>query len=92
MYDIDGNCIRKVTCFIGIVCCFFAASCKTEVEKELENEVWQQKVDSIGNATLDSIYKRQVKECDSLQKKRIPILVDSLIKNDSIRRLLDKKK
>ncbi len=86
------NWLKNVTYLIGIVGCFFAASCRTKTEKELENEVWQQEVDSIGNATLDSIYKKEAKECDSLQNNRIPVLVDSLIKSDSIKRILDKKK
>lgn len=92
MYYRDGNWTKKLTCFIGMFCCFFVASCKTQAEKEFENEAWQHKMDSIGNATLDSIYKKQVQECDSLQNARIPILVDSLVKNALLKRLLDKMK
>lgn len=92
MYVIDGVWIKMVTYLLGILLCFNVASCNQQGEKEWEIEAWQRKTDSFGNATLDSIYKMQVKECDSLQAIRIPILVDSLVKNDSIKRLFYKKK
>lgn len=42
-----------------------------------ENEAWQRKIDSTGNAMLDSIYKLESLRCDSLRKTRLPFLVDS---------------
>jgi hypothetical protein len=92
MYDIDCNSVKKVTYLLGIAGCVFAASCRTKAEKEWENEVWQRQMDSIGNAKLDSIYKKETKECDSLQKLRIPFLVDSLLKSNSVKSAMDKKK
>lgn len=46
-----------------------------------EIEKWQQKMDQMANAQLDSIYKKQSMECDSLQKIRVPKMVDSLMKD-----------
>ena len=60
---------------------FLVASCKLKEEKILENEAWQRKIDSTGNAMLDSIYKLESLRCDSLRKNKFLDLVDSFKKS-----------
>jgi len=73
----------KSICLTVIGIGLFAASCKLEEEKLREMEAWQTTMDSTGNALLDSIYKIEAIWCDSVQKLRLPHIVDSLLKADS---------
>lgn len=73
-------------CVTGIAWSCFAASCKLNEEKIRDQEAWQKKVDSAGNAMLDSIYKMESLRCDSLRTARLAGLVDSLVMADSIQR------
>ncbi|MES2776010.1 MAG: hypothetical protein V4722_17670 [Bacteroidota bacterium] len=70
-------------CLTGIAAACFAASCKLQEEKTREQEAWQKKVDSIGNAMLDSIYKLESLRCDSVKLEKMKALVDSMLVADS---------
>ena len=81
MYDTQTNWIRYIACLIGIVFSCLAVSCNEKNKRDREIEKWQQKMDDMGNMQLDTIYKKQSLACDSLQKVRIPVIVDSLLKD-----------
>ena len=81
MYDTQTNWIRYIAYFIGFFLSFSTISCNRENQKEREIEKWQQKMDEMANKQLDSIYKKQNLECDSLQKIRVPKIIDSLLKD-----------
>jgi hypothetical protein len=65
--------------------CILVASCKLKEEKLKEQEIWAQKLDITQNMLLDSIYKRQQYVCDSLEKNKLPLLVDSIIKANTVK-------
>lgn len=81
MYDTQTNRVNFFVYFMGILFCFFVVSCNRKNEKMKEIEKWQQKMDEMANTQLDSIYKKQSLECDSLQRIGISKVVDSLMKN-----------
>ena len=76
---------RAITYFLlGMAWLVLAASgCKLKEAKIAEAEAWQRKMDSLGNAMLDSIYKKQRLRCDSLEHALLPHLIDSLLKTDT---------
>jgi len=70
----------KRICLTSLSAILLLVSCKLKNEQVREQELWQKKVDSTGNAMLDSIYNLKSLRCDSMTSKKLPAIVDSLLK------------
>ena len=81
-YTMSKTLIKSI-CFTGIAMASFAASCQLKEEKTRGLETWHKKVDSTGNAMLDSIYKMESWRCDSIKIKALSRIVDSMLKADT---------
>jgi hypothetical protein len=57
--------------------------CSASTTEEVDIQ-FQQQLDSIAEFKIDSAYEKIQMECDSMQKIRLPIMVDSLLKIDSL--------
>lgn len=73
----------KVTEFTVIIFAISLFSC-TRIDKADEKLAFQQKVDSAASKKIDSAYKKIMENCDTAQKYRLPALVDSILKADTI--------
>jgi hypothetical protein len=78
----------KVTDFFVIIFVITCLSCKQADNTEVQL-AYQQTIDSIASKTIDSAYVAINRKCDSMETHSVPILVDSLVKLDSVMHLND---
>jgi hypothetical protein len=69
--------------FVSIFIIYLVVGCSASTTEEVDIQ-FQQQLDSIAEFKIDSAYKKIQMECDSMQKIRLPIMVDSLLKIDSL--------
>ncbi len=65
---------------------FFAAlvSCSDSAGRHMEEDTLRAR-DAASEKKIDSAYAVITRECDSLLQFKVPVLVDSLLKNDSLK-------
>lgn len=81
----------KVTAFVVIVFVITLCACKQILQVEDDLDL-QQKADSIASKKIDSAYRQICRQCDSARKYRLPEMVDSLLKNDTLYRRVPSSK
>jgi len=72
--------LRYVIVLIKITLC----ACNTTSEEDALIH-YNEQVDLASSRRIDSAYRRINAECDSALKYRVPLIVDSLLKEDSIK-------
>lgn len=63
---------------------FFLASCSGYADEHNKEDTLRIK-DAASEKVIDSAYAAITRECDSLLQFKVPLLVDSLLKNDSLK-------
>jgi hypothetical protein len=71
----------KVTVLLVIAMSMF--SCSNEQPSDI---ALQQQLDSIASVSIDSAYKIIHSQCDTNLKYRLPVLVDSMLRADTLQR------
>ncbi len=72
----------KVTDLIVIIFVITLAGCQ-QIDTTDSDLAFQQKIDSIASKKIDSAYKKIARDCDTLSKNRLPIIIDSLLRADT---------
>ncbi|GEM_PF-3183655 len=75
---------KKVTVWAVILFVNILFACAPAVNTE-ERLTYQQKIDSISSASIDSAYSQINRRCDTTQHVTIPKLVDSILKSDTLK-------
>jgi len=72
--------LRYVIVLIKITLC----ACNTPTEED-ELIRYNEQIDAASSRRIDSAYRKINAECDSALKYRVPFIVDSLLKADSLK-------
>jgi hypothetical protein len=73
----------KITLMLTIAAALLLPACNNTTKQTKERAL--QIEDSLAETQIDSAYKAINNECETLMVKLVPVMVDSLVKNDSFK-------